>query len=293
MNKPVSERINLKNPWLAAFLAFLLPGLGHLYQGRWFKGILFAICILGTFYCGVSLGEGRTVYTHYYTAPQGNQNGGRPVRNYGYFSQVLVGLPALPAIYQSRKYKKSREGRFMVAGGTLEMPFDGTVILEQDQGIPKYREAHGVLKISSTDNPRMPDFEFKGEVEGEEKDVHLKLATLQRTGSSVYARPRWHLTAEVESGLNDPNLLSATLQGNGQKRAFMDWYQIPLEHETLQDLNGRLGRQWDLAMVFTWVAGLLNILAIWDSLEGPAYGYGDEVVEKKDEKEPKPAPAAA
>ena len=31
-----------------------------------------------------------------------------------------------------------------------------------------------------------------------------------------------------------------------------------------------------MAMVFTWIAGLLNILAIWDAVEGPAFGYGDE-----------------
>jgi hypothetical protein len=33
---------------------------------------------------------------------------------------------------------------------------------------------------------------------------------------------------------------------------------------------------FELALVFTWIAGLLNILAVWDALEGPAYGYGDE-----------------
>jgi hypothetical protein len=31
-----------------------------------------------------------------------------------------------------------------------------------------------------------------------------------------------------------------------------------------------------MALVFTWVAGLLNLLAIWDAADGPAYAYGDE-----------------
>jgi hypothetical protein len=34
--EPVS--IDLRDPWLAAFLAWLVPGLGHMYQRRWGKG---------------------------------------------------------------------------------------------------------------------------------------------------------------------------------------------------------------------------------------------------------------
>ena len=39
-----------------------------------------------------------------------------------------------------------------------------------------------------------------------------------------------------------------------------------------------------MASVFTWIAGLLNLLVIWDAVDGPAYGYGDE---KKEEDEGK------
>ncbi|MFN9825440.1 MAG: hypothetical protein ACK58J_14935, partial [Planctomyces sp.] len=33
---------------------------------------------------------------------------------------------------------------------------------------------------------------------------------------------------------------------------------------------------YDVAAVLTWIAGLLNLMAIWDAAQGPAYGYGDE-----------------
>ena len=36
--------------------------------------------------------------------------------------------------------------------------------------------------------------------------------------------------------------------------------------------------------MFTWIAGLLNLMAIWDAYDGPAYGYGDE--EPEDEEDP-------
>src|SRR3954471_17774396 len=53
--------IDLRDPWLAAFLAWLVPGLGHMYQRRWGKGGLFMTCILATFFYGLWLGGGRVV----------------------------------------------------------------------------------------------------------------------------------------------------------------------------------------------------------------------------------------
>ena len=55
----------------------------------------------------------------------------------------------------------------------------------------------------------------------------------------------------------------------------------------LQGLNGRLTKRFGMALVFTWIAGLLNILAIWDAVQGPAYGYDDE--QRKQRKEEKDA----
>jgi TM2 domain-containing membrane protein YozV len=54
--------IQLRDPYLAAFLAWLIPGAGHFYQRRWGKGGLFMVCILGTFIAGLWMGEGRVVY---------------------------------------------------------------------------------------------------------------------------------------------------------------------------------------------------------------------------------------
>jgi TM2 domain-containing membrane protein YozV len=54
-----SIEIDLKEPWLAALLAWLVPGMGHIYQGRTGKGILFFVCVLGTFVFGLVLGQGK------------------------------------------------------------------------------------------------------------------------------------------------------------------------------------------------------------------------------------------
>jgi hypothetical protein len=87
--------IPLKNPYQAAFLAWLVPGLGHFYQRRTGKGWLYAICILGLYLTGFLLGEGKIVYWRWVN----------PLNNpekfcLYYLGQFFVGLPALPALIQ-------------------------------------------------------------------------------------------------------------------------------------------------------------------------------------------------
>lgn len=90
-SSPETIDIDLRDPWVAAFLAWLIPGAGHLYQGRTAKGILFMVCILGTFFFGVYLGGGKVVYASM-----------RPDdRRLPYLCQIGVGLPALPALVQA------------------------------------------------------------------------------------------------------------------------------------------------------------------------------------------------
>ncbi len=86
------QAIHLKDPLIAGVLAWLIPGLGHFYQGRNAKGALFAICILGTFLYGLYLGGstevgwGRAVYFSFRT------NDWR----LPWLCQVGVGLPTVP-----------------------------------------------------------------------------------------------------------------------------------------------------------------------------------------------------
>lgn len=95
--------INLRNPTLAAVLAWLWPGAGHLYQRRFGKGIMFMACILGTYFFGLGLGGGRVVYASFQRGPD---------FRYPYFLQVGVGLPALPALlYSQKNLDQDRQGK--------------------------------------------------------------------------------------------------------------------------------------------------------------------------------------
>ena len=88
--------VKLKNPLLAAFYAWLWPGAGHIYQGRKAKGILFMVCVLSTYFFGFALGNGRVVYASFK----------KPDFRYAYLCQVGVGLPALPALEQYRRFNR-------------------------------------------------------------------------------------------------------------------------------------------------------------------------------------------
>ena len=95
-NSEINTEIDLKDPRLAAFLAWLVPGLGHIYQGRTGKGVLFFVCILGTFFYGLYIGQGRVVY-----ASTENLLSRRFLNErWQYVCQLGVGLPALPALVQ-------------------------------------------------------------------------------------------------------------------------------------------------------------------------------------------------
>nr|WP_123784701.1 DUF6677 family protein [Pirellula staleyi] len=107
--------IDLKNPSVAAILAWLIPGAGHFYQKRYAKGVLFMSCILGTFFFGLVLGEGKVVYA---------DQAGPAVRWYTrwpYALQLGVGLPATPAILQSMRVSNGQEP---ILGGWMAPPVD-------------------------------------------------------------------------------------------------------------------------------------------------------------------------
>jgi uncharacterized protein DUF6677 len=183
------DPIDLKDPLVAAVLAWLVPGLGHWYQGRRPKAVLFFTCIMGTFLSGLYIGEGRVVYASW-----------RPNdRRLPYLCQVGVGLPALPALVQAHRFRDER--------------------------------------------------------------VRLAAEDRERQGRS----------------------------------GFFDWFMVPPRIESpnhrhpddtpdeLDDIQKRLHRFFELGTVYTMIAGLLNVLAIYDAWGGPAFSEPVEGGKKKDD----------
>lgn len=92
--------IELKQPVVAGLLAWALPGLGHVYQGRTGKGLLFFVCVLGTFLYGLYLGGGKVVYA---AVPWEQQY------RWQYWCQLGVGLPSTPMLLQRHRMLNNQE----------------------------------------------------------------------------------------------------------------------------------------------------------------------------------------
>jgi hypothetical protein len=172
--------IELKDPRLAAFLAWLVPGLGHIYQGRTGKGVLFLVCILGTFFYGLYIGGGRVVY-----ASTPDVLSRKFLERWQYICQVGVGLPALPAYIQAVR----------VHGQADPKPLFGDNFLRPPYAIP----------------PRGTD----------------GFTSIDPYGKTV------------------------------------------VHPDELSKWNYELGEYFEIGTVFTVIAGLLNILAIFDAYGGP------------------------
>ena len=95
--KVVSPEIDLRNPYLAGFFAWLLPGLGHYYQRRYHKAGLFFLCIVPIFIAGCALGSSpetgvaRNVYWSWRPADT----------RYWWLAQAPLGIAALPSWIQA------------------------------------------------------------------------------------------------------------------------------------------------------------------------------------------------
>ena len=88
--------VNLKNRSLAALLAWMVPGLGHWYQGRRAKAILYFVSIASLFFAGLLLGDWRVVYWRWVN----------PLTNseqfcINYPGQFFAGLAAFPGLVQA------------------------------------------------------------------------------------------------------------------------------------------------------------------------------------------------
>ncbi len=271
------SRVNLRQPWLAALLAFLLPGLGHWYQGRRFKAAIFSAGILILFGWGQVLGEGQATYSRLVlrTSADSPQFSAQPPvskTSYGFWAQVLVGLPAFPALLQEARFNASDKSVGFL-DSEIRSDFVGALIETTRQGDLR-TPVTGTLQLSPTrpEGSRTVQGELRaGTVDG--GTVSYRLGGEIQLGRAVFGSPRRSIECRLvdEAG----NFLSARIEGT-ISRGFFNWYMAPLDSMELDRLHGSLSRQYDVAAVLTWIAGLLNLMAIWDAAQGPAYGYGDE-----------------
>jgi hypothetical protein len=160
--------VPLKNRFWAGFLSWLVPGLGHVYQGRWVKGAIFFVSTTFLLVTGQILGEGRTIY-----------------------------------------WPRPPEG-----------VWGAETLLDQ------IRQAIGCLGLEG-------------------------LSRLPVGWVSIPCALQW-------------------LARDRGPLPVLGIFAFPPESAEISELNARLGFLWEIARLYTMVAGLLNVFVLWDACVGPA-----------------------
>jgi len=79
-----------RHPEIAALLAFVIPGMGHVYLGKFFKGFVAFVFLMGLYTAGLFVTRGECVSL--------DRDKGHP---YAFFAQVGCGLPTGMALLRT------------------------------------------------------------------------------------------------------------------------------------------------------------------------------------------------
>jgi len=133
---------DLRNPFIAGVLAWLVPGLGHYYQRRYHKALLFFLCIMPTFIAGCALAssrEGGVARNVYWSWRQADWR-------LWWLAQAPLGIAAIPSGIQAWQINSGQApmlGKFM-APPRLE----------------DSRDKSGVPPVRSEIRQKMPHYEL-------------------------------------------------------------------------------------------------------------------------------------
>ena len=253
-----------------------------------FKGALYAVCILGTFFTGLKIGHGQVVYFHW-KQPEN--------RTYAYLCQFWVGLPALPALAQVRRARDAYETNFV----PREFPsrFEGTLNSYTDNSVVGTVTGTISLRPEKPADPKWWVGNLTGTLTTAKGTKKIEGAVRQRSGDLIEAEvapwPERRIKCQFIEGGGERPKETFRLEGF-IPRPLWNYYEAPLqdgrssefagESSDLDRAHKELGGRFELGIVYTMIAGLLNILAIYDAYEGPAYEDEDENDDSKTDKPP-------
>jgi hypothetical protein len=181
--------IDLKQPELAAFLSWLVPGLGQIYQGRTLKGGLFMGAVMVLLVAGMWLGDSRVVYASWKKTGDSR---------WWFACQAGVGLVAIPAVVQT-----------CAVNGAAKEPWFGSSFMAPPLVAGQLVSRRYAQRLADHDPDILPD--------------------------DFFDRP-------------------PLKQFHGDQ--FSMWHR-------------RLGRFFELGTLYTALAGMLNMLVIYDAWSGP------------------------
>jgi TM2 domain-containing membrane protein YozV len=124
----------VKLDFVAAFLSYLIPGLGQLTQGRVRKGLLYLISLYTLFFYGMYLGSFKNVYIPDYhkNEPTVNRLASDLYTRFQFVGQFPIGMAAWPAVYQYVVYDERDDGNPPLNGWMRAPSMDKINELQRD-----------------------------------------------------------------------------------------------------------------------------------------------------------------
>jgi hypothetical protein len=184
---------------LAAFLSYLVPGVGQMYQGRIGKGLLFFFCLYGLFFYGMWLGHGE--------ARAGDQDSYRISSN-------------------------------------VYWPDTATVL--------------------RAEHPDWSDEKLR------EETAQRNPLGLPRPLANLYNRPQF--AGQVWMGVAAwPAIWQYQHPGGWFLHPILGNFEATPPEWAINEVQRNTNKLWDLGWVCTVIAGVLNILVIYDAYAGPLF----------------------
>ena len=223
-----------------------------------------------------------------------------------YTAQAFAGVVAWPALAQGRRFYTAENVPTRTLPGPLEAAYEGVVRADYGDRAVTLAAISGTASLTPRgDGSRtegtlnvtaLPpaDPRRRTGLEGLDgvappADAAPRTVALTPTNVRAFDRPingepgrLLKLTLDpgditklaLPEGIEAENLARPRAVG-AVPRPFQDWYLAPKDRRAANRLHAEKGTTMDLAVIFTMLAGLLNILAFWDAVEGPAYGITD------------------
>jgi hypothetical protein len=229
---------------LAAVLSYLVPGLGQIYQGRVAKGILFLVCLYGLFFTGMALGDWKNVYLPDLARGADNDP---PWDNNTW--RLPKSLTFLANVY-NRPHFAGQVWIGVAAWPAIAQYLAGTPYVVMPDG------THG--RIFDKEDPAAPNTHHYVRIPRSGRFQPPPVPITKLSGD------------EVEVDLSDGKATRLPVHSLPLLGRFMEQ---PDEDELNQFLTNS-DKTPDLGWVYTVIAGVLNILVIYDAFAGPAFGSG-------------------
>ena len=254
------ETTDLKDPVLAGFLAWLIPGLGHWYQGRRGKAGLFFVCILGMFLYGSYLGSGGEFVLFDVEAP----------------SEVRADLEQGVVSDDLRRDFDSQR---------VFLPEDASIVVEEEGR--RWRIVAGSVEYT---------------IVAEDEALNV----LGRLGHARVVYASWRegdkrlpYLCQVGAGLSALPALVQAIRVRDDKQPWWNGFMAPAPISAQEDsqpfdqfgrptgntIQKHLAHYFELGTVYTMIAGLLNILAVYDACCGPVFSPPPSKEDEEDEDE--------